>query len=149
MLGGKSIKTQSGCKGGCDQDRQEFAHKFLLEIETAKTPDCVTEINLPVAVVDHCFLVMDDLETQLESIKEHIFDKGVVLSNIVQLYELKHAVTPLMEATGKLHGGRVPPACANTMIISAMCTSTSPALTPAWEPCARPSAPLSWCASPP
>jgi magnesium transporter len=27
---------------------------------------------------------------------------------------LKHAVLPLMEATGKLHGGRVPPVCATT-----------------------------------
>ncbi len=73
------------------------------------------------AVVDRYFPVMDDLETQLESIEEHIFDKGAALGNIEQLYELKrklvilkHAVTPLMEATGKLHGGRVPPVCANT-----------------------------------
>ena len=73
------------------------------------------------AVVDRYFPVIDDLETQLESIEEHIFDKGAALANIEQLYELKrklvvlkHAVTPLMEATGKLHGGRVPPVCAST-----------------------------------
>jgi magnesium transporter len=73
------------------------------------------------AVVDRYFPVMDDLEMQLESIEEHIFDKGAALNNIAQLYELKrklvtlkHAVTPLMGATGKLHGGRVPPVCANT-----------------------------------
>lgn len=73
------------------------------------------------SVVDRYFPVMDDLETQLESIEEHIFDKGAALTNIEQLYELKrkvvvlkHAVTPLMEATGKLHGGRVPPVCATT-----------------------------------
>jgi magnesium transporter len=73
------------------------------------------------AVVDRYFPVMDDLETQLESIEEHIFDKGSALGNIARLYELKrkvatlkHAVTPLMEATGKLHGGRVPPVCSST-----------------------------------
>lgn len=73
------------------------------------------------AVVDRYFPVMDDLETQLEAIEEHIFDKGAALGNISQLYELKrklvvlkHAVTPLMEATGKLHGGRVPPVCTTT-----------------------------------
>jgi magnesium transporter len=73
------------------------------------------------AVVDLYFPVIDDLESQLESIEEHLFDKGNALTNIEQLYELKrkvavlkHAVTPMMEATGKLSGGRVPPICATT-----------------------------------
>ena len=73
------------------------------------------------AVVDRYFPVIDDLETQLESIEEHLFDKDSALTNIAQLYELKrkvvvlkHAVMPLMEATGKLHGGRVPPVCTTT-----------------------------------
>lgn len=73
------------------------------------------------AVVDRYFPVIDDLETQLESIEERLFDKGAALTNIEQLYELKrkvvvlkHAVMPLMEATGKLHGGRVPPVCTTT-----------------------------------
>ena len=73
------------------------------------------------AVVDRYFPVIDDLETQLESIEEHLFDKDSALTNIEQLYELKrkivvlkHAVLPLMEATGKLHGGRVPPVCTTT-----------------------------------
>lgn len=72
-------------------------------------------------VVDRYFPVIDELESQLETIEEHIFDKGAALSNIEQLYGLKrkvvvlkHAVMPLMEATGKLHGGRVPPVCATT-----------------------------------
>lgn len=72
-------------------------------------------------VVDRYFPVIDNLELQLENIEEHIFDKGAALGNIEKLYELKrklavlkHAVTPLMEATGKLHGGRVPPVCATT-----------------------------------
>lgn len=73
------------------------------------------------AVVDRYFPVLDALESQLESIEEHLFDKGTALTNIEQLYELKrrvlvlrHAVMPLMDATGKLHGGRVPPPCATT-----------------------------------
>ena len=73
------------------------------------------------AVVDRYFPVIDELETQLEDIEEHIFTKGAALTNIEQLYALKrkvgvlkHAVTPLMEASGKLHGGRVPPICNTT-----------------------------------
>jgi len=73
------------------------------------------------AVVDRYFPVIDGLETQLESIEEHLFDHGTALSNIEQLYELKrkvmvlkHAAMPLMEAAGKLHGGRVPPVCATS-----------------------------------
>ncbi len=73
------------------------------------------------AVVDRYFPVIDDLESQLETIEERLFDKGASLKNIEQLYELKrkvvvlkHAVMPLMETTGKLYGGRVPPVCATT-----------------------------------
>lgn len=73
------------------------------------------------AVVDRYFPVIDDLESRLDFIEEHLFDKGAVKDNFERLYELKrnvavlkHAVTPLMEATGKLHGGRVPPICADT-----------------------------------
>ncbi len=77
------------------------------------------------AVVDRYFPVMDALETELEEIEEQIFEKqgvgsGAARSNIERLYalkrkvmQLKHAVAPLMEAVSKLHGGRVPRACAN------------------------------------
>lgn len=73
------------------------------------------------SVVDRYFPVLDALESKLESIEEHIFHKGAALDNIEKLYllkrglmVLKHAVTPMMEATGKLHGGRVPPICFTT-----------------------------------
>lgn len=73
------------------------------------------------AVVDRYFPVIDHLELQLDGIEDHLFDKGIALANIERLYELKrrvvvlkHAVTPLMETTGKLYGGRVPPSCVNT-----------------------------------
>jgi magnesium transporter len=60
-------------------------------------------------------------ESELETIEERIFIKGSERDNIERLYALKrqvmvlrHAVTPLMEALGKLHGGRVPALCNDT-----------------------------------
>ena len=73
------------------------------------------------AVVDRYFPIIDELESKLEEIEEHIFDKGAARTNIKQLYDLKckvtqlkHAVAPLMEAVGKLSGGWGPAICANT-----------------------------------
>ena len=73
------------------------------------------------AVVDRYFPVVEALESELETIEEQIFSKGSERANIERLYQLKrkvmllkHAVAPLMEAVGKLHGGRVPALCANT-----------------------------------
>ncbi len=70
------------------------------------------------AVVDRYFPVIDAMESELESIEDRIFDRGTARPNIEHLYALKrrvgvvrHAVAPLMEATGKLFGGRVPPVC--------------------------------------
>jgi magnesium transporter len=68
------------------------------------------------AVVDRYFPVVDALESELETIEEQIFTKGSQRANIERLYQLKrkvvvlkHAVAPLIEAVGKLDGGRVPP----------------------------------------
>lgn len=73
------------------------------------------------AVVDRYFPVLDALESEFEVLEEQIFAKAAARSNIERLYELKrkvmvlkHAVAPLMEAAGKLHGGRVPAVCANS-----------------------------------
>ena len=73
------------------------------------------------AVVDRYFPIMDRLESELEEIEEQIFAKGAARSNIERLYDLKrkitflkHAVAPMMEATGKLSGGRGPAVCANS-----------------------------------
>lgn len=70
------------------------------------------------AVVDRYFPIIDALETELETIEEQIFNKASARLNIERLYELKrkvtvlkHAVAPLMEAVGKLQGGRVPAVC--------------------------------------
>jgi magnesium transporter len=73
------------------------------------------------AVVDRYFPLIDAIESELEAVEEHIFDKGMARTNIERLYEikrrmvaLKHAVAPLMEAVAKLTSGRVPPVCANS-----------------------------------
>jgi magnesium transporter len=71
------------------------------------------------AVVDRYFPIIDEFETELETIEKDIFSKGTARSNIERLYELKgrvmilkHAVVPLLEGASKLHGGRVPHICA-------------------------------------
>ncbi len=70
------------------------------------------------AVVDRYFPVIDALEGELEAIEGQIFVPGAARGNIERLYELKrkatqvkHAVAPLMEATGRLISGRVPRVC--------------------------------------
>ena len=73
------------------------------------------------AVVDRYFPVLDMLESELETIEDRIFIQGSQRDNIQRLYALKakvlvlrHAVTPLLDAIGKLHGGRVPSFCFDT-----------------------------------
>lgn len=73
------------------------------------------------AVVDRYFPLLDQLETELEDIEAQIFERGAARWNIERLYALKrratqlrHAVAPLLEVAGKLHGGRVPAVCAKS-----------------------------------
>lgn len=70
-------------------------------------------------IVDRYFPIVDQLGTELETIEEQIFVRNTARSNIEALYALKqelmtvkHAVDPLIEAVGKLYGGRVPQVCA-------------------------------------
>jgi magnesium transporter len=70
------------------------------------------------AVVDRYFPVLDAIETELEAIEERIFANTGARANIEALYyvkqkvtTLKHATAPLMDAVGKLYGGRVPTVC--------------------------------------
>jgi magnesium transporter len=70
------------------------------------------------AVVDRYFPILDGIETQLETIEGQIFAGKSPRANIEALYgikqdlmTLKHATAPLLEAVGKLHGGRVPQVC--------------------------------------
>ena len=70
------------------------------------------------AVVDRYFPILDEIETELEAIEERIFANTSPRANIEALYyvkqkvtTLKHATGPLMDAVGKLYGGRVPQVC--------------------------------------
>jgi magnesium transporter len=73
------------------------------------------------AIVDRYFPVLDALEMELEHIEEQMFASTEGRSSVQALYQLKHkamvlkhVVAPLLEAAGKLYGGRVPQACAGT-----------------------------------
>lgn len=71
------------------------------------------------AVVDRYFPILDALETELEGIEDKIFGNQTARTTVEDLYEqkrklmiLKHATEPLLDATSKLFGGRVPQLCA-------------------------------------
>jgi magnesium transporter len=72
-------------------------------------------------VVDRYFPVLDELEVRLEQVEQRMFASSASRRQIEELYDLKsmlmtlkHAVAPLMEAVGKLYGGRVPHLCQGT-----------------------------------
>jgi magnesium transporter len=67
------------------------------------------------AVVDRYFPIVDTLSSELEGIEESLFEGDSIRRKLQDLYSLKrrlmllqHAVSPLLEAVGKLYGGRVP-----------------------------------------
>ena len=71
------------------------------------------------AAVDRYMPVLDVIESELEALEEQIFAGKSARANIEALYyvkrklmTLKHATAPLLEAVGKLYGGRVPAVCA-------------------------------------
>ena len=71
------------------------------------------------AVVDRYFPLIDAIEAELEQLEETMFqprqDRQAVVQRLFALKQrlatLRHAVTPLLEVTAKLHGGRVPMVC--------------------------------------
>jgi magnesium transporter len=70
------------------------------------------------AVVDRYFPILDGIESAIEDIEEHIFAEQPDRDQIEALYcakrqlmTLKHATEPLLEASAKLFGGRVPHLC--------------------------------------
>jgi magnesium transporter len=69
-------------------------------------------------IVDRYFPILEIIETELEQIEQRIFsphnNRGIIESLYTlkqKIVALKHATGPLLEATGKLHGGRVPVQC--------------------------------------
>ena len=72
------------------------------------------------AAVDRYFPILEALEVELDGIEEKIFAGEHPRASLRALYGLKqklvimkHAIAPLLEATSKLFGGRVPEVCAN------------------------------------
>jgi magnesium transporter len=70
------------------------------------------------AIVDRYAPVLDTVEGELEALEEKIFSGKSPRENIESMYyvkqklmTLKHAVAPLVEASARLYGGRVPPVC--------------------------------------
>jgi magnesium transporter len=70
------------------------------------------------AIVDRYAPVLDAVEAELEALEEKIFSGKSPRENIEAMYyvkqklmTLKHAVAPLVEASGRLYGGRVPQVC--------------------------------------
>lgn len=71
------------------------------------------------SVVDRYFPILEALETELVRIEDGIFEKGASARKLIEeLYKLKRrlmrlqqAVSPLLEATSKLVGGRTPHIC--------------------------------------
>jgi magnesium transporter len=70
------------------------------------------------AVVDRYFPILDAVEDEFEKFEAQIFSGKSLRANIEGLYYvrqkltmLQHAVVPLIEAVGKLYGGRVPQVC--------------------------------------
>ena len=73
------------------------------------------------AIVDRYFPVVEEIECELERVEQQIFAGAPTRANVEALYGLKqkltvlqHATRPLLEATGKLFGARVPSVCART-----------------------------------
>jgi magnesium transporter len=71
------------------------------------------------SVVDRYFPVIATLEEETEEVEARIFSGDTTREQIEALFVMKrklsviaHAVGPLLEATGKLQAGRVPPVCA-------------------------------------
>ncbi len=72
-------------------------------------------------IVDRYFPTLDGLESELEDAEDELFAGASTRDKVEKLYALKrrlmalkHAVAPLMEDVGKLHGGRVPQLCGGT-----------------------------------
>ena len=71
------------------------------------------------AVVDRYFPLVEGIEAELEQLEATMFqprqDRQAVVQRLFGLKQrlatLRHAVTPLLDVAGKLHGGRVPMVC--------------------------------------
>jgi magnesium transporter len=103
---------------GAQQGFAEVRHRCEHEPELLQHGPAYVLYTLMDTVVDRYFPVLDMLTQQIEEVEERIFTGQTTREQIETLYSLKrqlmvldHACVPLIEVTGKLHGGRVPPIC--------------------------------------
>jgi len=108
-------------RNGSKQDFLGVRERCEREPELLKLGSGFVSYALMDAVVDRYFPLVEALESDLEDVEAQIFERGSARWNIERLYALKHrssmlrhAVVPLLEVVGKLHGGRVPAACMNS-----------------------------------
>lgn len=108
------VSVRRGIQGGFSDVRRRCEQ----EPELLKHGSAYVLYALMDTVVDRYFPVMDSLAAEIEGIEERIFGGQTTRQQIEALYSLKrklmtvdHATQPLLEVTGKLHGGRVPPIC--------------------------------------
>jgi magnesium transporter len=103
---------------GAQQGFAEVRRRCELEPELLQHGPAYVLYALMDTVVDRYFPVLEILANDIEDVEERIFAGQTTRAQIEALYLLKrklmvldHAGIPLLEVTGKLHGGRVPPMC--------------------------------------
>jgi magnesium transporter len=109
------LSVRSGVERGFQEVRTRAEHEpDLLRIGPGYVLYALMD-----ATVDRYFPPLQAVELELERIEEQIFSASSPRANIEALYELKqrlmifrHAVGPLLESLGNIHGARVPPSCA-------------------------------------
>lgn len=105
-------------RNGSQQNFMGVRERCEREPELLKQGSGFVAYALMDTVVDRYFPFVEALEADLEKVEDQIFERGSARWNIERLYALKHrsstlrhAVVPLLEMVGKLHGGRVPAVC--------------------------------------
>jgi len=105
-------------RNGSQQNFLGVRERCEREPELLKQGAAFVAYALMDTVVDRYFPLVEAIETDLEAVEDQIFERGSARWNIERLYALKHrsstvrhAVVPLLEVVGKLHGGRVPAVC--------------------------------------
>ena len=105
-------------RNGSQQNFLGVRERCEREPELLKQGAAFVAYALMDTVVDRYFPLVEAIETDLEEVEDQIFERGSARWNIERLYALKHrsstvrhAVVPLLEVVGKLHGGRVPAVC--------------------------------------
>jgi len=105
-------------RNGSQQNFLGVRERCEREPELLKQGAAFVAYALMDVVVDRYFPLVEAIEADLEEVEDQIFERGSARWNIERLYALKHrsstvrhAVVPLLEVLGKLHGGRVPAVC--------------------------------------